>query len=98
VTFCSQYNSTPQAPRITSNPSGTTKDVVFECGPNLPTAAGPQPTAAPNLTYTYRTDQELLEASRTAEAYCTSNGQRTVSNITANTDGSKTVVFKCTPA
>ncbi len=30
---------------------------------------------AANLTYTYRTDQELLEASRTADAYCTSNGQ-----------------------
>jgi hypothetical protein len=97
VTFCSQYNSTPQAPRITSNPSGPTKDVVFECAPNPPTAAG-QPTTAPNLTYTYRTDQELLEASRTADGYCTSNGQRAVSNITAHTDGSKTVVFRCTPA
>jgi hypothetical protein len=97
VAFCNQYNSTPQAPRITSNPSGTTKDVVFECAPNPATAAG-QPTAAPNLTYTYRTDQELIEASRTADAYCTNNGQRAVSNITANTDGSKTVAFKCTPA
>jgi hypothetical protein len=71
--------------------------VVFECAPNPPTAAGPT-TTAPNLTYTYRTDQELIEASRNADGYCTSNGQRTVSNITANTDGSKTVVFRCTPA
>ncbi len=99
VTFCSQYNSTPQPARITTNPNGGSNNVVFECGPNLPAGTLPQQTLSPNLTYTYRTDQELLEASRTAEAYCASNGsQRVVSNITANTDGSKTVIFQCTRA
>jgi hypothetical protein len=99
VTFCSQYNSTPQPARITSNPNGGSSDVTFECGPNPTAAVVAQPVPGPNLTYSYRTDQELLQASRTAEAYCTSNGsRRVVSNITTNVDGSKTVVFQCTAA
>ena len=96
VAFCRQYNSTPGPARTTSNPDGSTKSAVFECSPSLPAATLTQPAVGPNLTYTYRTDQELLEASRNAETYCTSIGsQRVVSNITANADGSKTVAFQC---
>ncbi len=99
VTFCSKYNSTPQPARITSNPNGSTNDVTFECGPNPPATVVTQPVPGPNLTYSYRTDQELLQASRTAETYCANNGSRRVtSNITTNVDGSKTVVFQCSPA
>jgi hypothetical protein len=95
VTFCRQYNSTPAPARITRSSSGG-NNVVFECSPNLPIAPLPQQTLGPNLTYTYRTDQELLEASRNAEAYCANHGsQRVISNITANADGSKTVIFQC---
>ncbi len=97
ITFCSQYNSTPGPARIVSNPNAGTNSVIFECGPNPPVAAVPQPALGPNLTYTYRTDQELLAASRTADNYCATNGsRRALANITANTDGSKTVTFQCT--
>ena len=99
ATFCSQYNSTPGPARITHNPNGGTNSVVFECGPNPPTAVVTQPVAAPNLAYSYRTDEELLAASRTAEAYCANDASHgVVSNITPNTDGSKTVTFKCVRA
>ena len=99
ATFCSQYNATPGPARITHNPNGGTNSVVFECGPNPPTAVVTQPVAAPNLAYSYRTDEELLAASRTAEAYCANDASHgVVSNITPNTDGSKTVTFKCVRA
>jgi hypothetical protein len=99
LTFCSKYNSTPEPARITSTSNVGTKDVTFECGPNPPATVVTQPVPGPNLTYTYRTDQELLQASRTAEAYCANNGsRRAVSTITTNVDGSKTVVFQCSAA
>jgi hypothetical protein len=99
ATFCRQYNAVPGPARITSNPNAGTKTVVFECGPNPPVAAAPQPALGPNLTYVYHNDEELLAASRTAGAYCANTGSReVVSNITTNADGSKTVTFQCTPA
>ena len=62
------------------------------------TAAPRQQAFDPNLTYSYRTDQELLDASWSAQAYCMNNGsQRAVSNIRTNADGSRTVMFQCTP-
>ncbi|MCC2663345.1 MAG: hypothetical protein K0S35_1267 [Geminicoccaceae bacterium] len=58
----------------------------------------PQQAAGPNLTYSYQTDQELLDASRSAQTYCMVNGsQVAVSNIGTNPDGSRTVMFQCTP-
>ena len=99
LTFCSKYNSTPEPARITSNSNVGTKDVTFECGPNPPATVVTQQVPGPNLSYSYRTDQELLQASRTAEAYCANNGsRRAVSTITTNVDGSKTVVFQCSAA
>jgi hypothetical protein len=49
-----------------------------------------------NLTYTYRNDQELLEASRSAQNYCANSGsQQVISNIVTNANGTKTVTFQC---
>ena len=101
-TFCRQYASSPGPARITDNPNGP-NSVAFECSPNppavvatQPAVVAPQPAAGPNLTYSYRNDQELLAASRTAEAYCANTGLHgLVSNITPNADGSKTVTFQC---
>jgi hypothetical protein len=98
VTFCNQYQSAPRPARFTSGPNDGSNNVVFECDPNLPTAAPPVQAAGPNLTYSYRTDQELLDASRSAQTYCMVNGsQVAVSNIGTNQDGSRTVMFQCTP-
>ena len=98
VTFCNQYQSAPRPARFTSGPNDGSNNVVFECDPNLPTAAPPQQASGPNLTYSYRTDQDLLDASWSAQTYCMNNGsQRAVSDIRTNTDGSRTVTFQCTP-
>ena len=98
VTFCNQYQSAPRPARITTGSNGGPNNVVFECDPNLPAAVSPQQAAGPNLTYSYRTDQELLDASRSAQTYCMVNGsQVAVSNTGTNPDGSRTVMFQCTP-
>lgn len=95
VTFCSQYQAGPRAAQISSGADGRSNTVVFECDPNLPTTAPPQVTGS-DLAYAYRSDQELLEASRNAHTYCTDNGwQQAVPSIRTNSDGSKTVMFQC---
>ncbi len=96
ATFCNQYQAAPQPARFTTGSNGQNNNVVFECGPNLPTTMARQQAFDPNLTYSYRTDRELLDASWNAQTYCMNNGsQRTVSNISTNTDGSRTVRFQC---
>ena len=48
------------------------------------------------MRYTYRTDQELIQASQTAGAYCARAGSMPMtSTITTNVDGSRTVTFQC---
>jgi len=95
VVFCSQYEAGPRPARITSGSGGGSNTVIFECDPNLPTTAPPEVSGS-DLTYYYRSDQELLEASRNAHTYCTDNGwQQAVPSIRTNSDGSKTVVFQC---
>jgi hypothetical protein len=95
VVFCSQYQAAPQPARIMSGSTAGSNTVVFECDPNLPTTAPPAVTGS-DLAYAYRSDQELLEASRNAHTYCTDQGWlQAVPSIRTNTDGSKTVVFQC---
>ena len=95
ATFCRQYNSTPGPPE--SRTIRMAAPTAWSSNASEPAAGrGPAAGGRPNLTYSYRTDEELLAASRTAEAYCANDGSHgVVSNITPNTDGSKTVTFKC---
>ena len=96
MTFCNQYSTAPRTYNITNNSDGT-KTVVFEC---VRTTAAPAPAPVPNpnvLTYSYRTDQELVAASQTASTYCMQNGSLPMtSRVTTNADGSRTVAFQCT--
>jgi hypothetical protein len=91
--YCSQYQTAPRTANITNNPDGS-KAVVFECVRTTFPAPAP---VNPNLTYTYRTDQELVQASQTAGAYCQKYGSQpmTTSSLVTNSDGSKTVTFQC---
>jgi hypothetical protein len=67
--------------------------VVFECVRTAFPAPAPAP---PNLSYTYRTDQELVQASQTAGAYCLKYGsQPMTSSMMTNPNGTKTVTFQC---
>jgi hypothetical protein len=103
ATYCSQYQSYERTYRITSNNADGSQTVVFECakpsspGPVAvtPVPAMPAPVPTP-MSYTYRTDQELLDASRNAEAYCMRSGMVTTSTIVTNANGTKTVSFQCT--
>ncbi|HWN15985.1 MAG TPA: hypothetical protein VNU02_19120 [Candidatus Dormibacteraeota bacterium] len=92
TTYCGQYQTAPRAATITNNADGS-KTAVFEC---VRTAAL-TPPVNPNLSYTYRTDQELVQASQTASAYCLGNGSQpmTSSSMMANSDGTRTVTFQC---
>ena len=94
TTYCNQYQTIPRTTNITNNPDGS-KAVIFECvRTTLPV---PAPTT-PSQSYTYRTDQELLQVSQTAGAYCRTYGsQPMTSSIVTNPDGSKTVTFQCGP-
>jgi len=73
--------------------------VVFECVRTTAAYPAPVPPNPNILTYSYRTDQELVQASQTASAYCLQNGsqQPTTSRIMTNSDGTKTVTFQCGP-
>lgn len=93
--YCSRYQSVPRAANFTTNQDAS-KSVVFECVPSATQAALP-PQFSPNVAYNYRTDQDLMDASRNAQIYCMNNGSRQVtSNIVTNADGSKTATFQCT--
>ena len=69
--------------------------VVFEC--TASSAPGSvYPHARNDLTYTYRTDRELMDVSRNAQAYCLNSGaSQVVSSVVSNGNGTKTVTFQC---
>ena len=89
---CGQYQTAPRTASLTNNADGS-KTAVFEC---VRTALpAPLPTA-PGQSYTYRTDQELVQSSQTASAYCQKYGsQPMTSSIVTNANGTRTVTFQC---
>lgn len=96
ATFCNRYQAVQQTKSLSNDPDGS-RVVVFECVQAMPMAA-PLPQYNPNLAYSYRTDQELLDASRNAQIYCMNTGsQQVVSNIVSNPNGTRTVTYRCSP-
>jgi hypothetical protein len=90
--YCGQYQTTPRTANITNNPDGS-KAVVFEC---VRTTLPAPPPTPPSLSYTYRTDEELVQASQTASAYCLKYGsQPMTSSVATNPNGTRTVTFQC---
>jgi hypothetical protein len=94
-TFCSQYRLAPRSSGFSRDRAGNNL-VNYECVPPTGSVAS---AVNPNLTYTYRTDQELLDVSRSAHDYCLNNGaSRVTSSIVTNAGGSRTVTFQCNPS
>jgi hypothetical protein len=92
TTYCGQYQTAPRTANITNNPDGS-KAVVFEC---VRTTLPAPPPTTPTTPNTYRTDQELVQASQTASAYCLRYGsQPMTSSMAANSDGTRTATFQC---
>ena len=89
--FCSRYQSIPRS--VSFKRDGDDDVVVYEC---VSTSRSSVSNFDPNLSYTYRTDQELLNGSQNAQAYCLENGSsRVVSHIVRNSNGTRTVTFQC---
>ena len=94
TTYCGQYQTTPRTANLTNNSDGS-KTVVFECVRTAYPAPAP---AHPSQSYTYRTDQELMQASQTASAYCQRHGSLPMtSSIVNGSDGTRTATFQCGP-
>jgi hypothetical protein len=94
TTYCNQYKAVLRPANFTNNADGS-KTVVFECVQPAMQMASPT-QFNPTLTYNYRTDGELLNASQNAQTYCTHNGSPQVtSHIIANAEGTLTVTFLC---
>ena len=95
--YCNQYQTAPRTANITNNPDGS-KAVVFECVRTALPAPSPPP---PSLSYTYRTDQELVQASQTAGAYWAKYGtQPMTSTMATSSDGTRmsSSIGCCRPA
>jgi hypothetical protein len=91
--FCSKYQAVPRS--MSFSRDGGDDVVVYECV-STSRSGGYHSDFNPNLSYTYRTDQELLNGSQNAQAYCLNNGSsRVVSNIVRNGNGTRTVTFQC---
>jgi hypothetical protein len=75
------------------NEADGTTTAEFECVP----APGPvaQRPIAPSMTYNYRNDQELLDASRNAQAQCPPSGAPMTSTVVTDGNGNRTVTFQC---
>jgi hypothetical protein len=94
ITYCNQFESFPRTKNFSQDANGNNV-VVFECVSTSLAASSPNSPNS-NLTYNYRTDQELLDASRNAQVYCVNHGSPEMSStIVGNTNGSKTVTFRC---
>lgn len=98
VAFCNQHQALPQARSESfSIDANGNKLVVFECLPGSSViAATPLRQSNTEISYNFRTDQELLNASRDAQVFCLNNGLPEMdSHIVTQSDGSKTATFRC---
>jgi hypothetical protein len=94
ITYCNQFESFPRTQSFGQDADGKSV-VIFECVSSSLAAASSSPPNS-DLRYNYRTDQELLDASRNAQVYCVNHGSPEMdSTIVANSNGSKTVTFRC---
>lgn len=102
--YCADYATRPRKSGTVQNPDGTAT-VEFTCdqpigtGPFQALAPAPAPRPMPQtIGYSYRTDQELLDATRGAQSYCQQFGTVARSGpLTRNADGSTSVIFDCRP-
>lgn len=94
-TYCSRYHATPSLQGPIAESDDDTKTVTFACVSPTTVTPSPTPPAPPAQGYTYRSDTELLEALRSADAYCARTDETASSSIVTNPDGTKTLTFHC---
>jgi len=107
--YCATYNAWPRTDSIYNKPEGG-RNVTFVCDQprNAPVsttttsavivpnpAIAPAPTQ-PVVSYSYRDDRGLVEATGMATRYCNGYGaQARSTSVQGNVDGSKTITFDC---
>jgi hypothetical protein len=95
MAYCAQYRSTATTARIDSTSKGA-KEVTFQCVP-APNLAATQ-IYNPNYPYGYRSDEDLLSVTESADRYCSNDGsQRALTTVTTDPNGNKVVSFHCVP-
>ena len=96
--FCTQYQSVPRTADFGNDPGSGGRYVVFECLATLPPSD--QRAYDPNAALTVRSDRELMDAARDAQAYCRQNeaSAHAVARVSYAPDGTKTVRFECRPS
>lgn len=93
--FCSRYQSVERTVRVTAEANGTTT-AEYECiSAPAPIAVAPQRPIQPTMTYSFRTDQELLDASRSAQSQCAPSPMPMTSTVMIDGNGNRTVTFQC---
>lgn len=94
--YCAQYHATAQTYRIDTESDGS-KTAVFQCMA-MPANMASTQVYNPNYPYNYTTDQDLLGMTQSADLYCAnSGGQRAVTTINTDINGTKTITFRCLP-
>lgn len=70
---------------------------MFGCAPPTPSEPVQVEAQAPEVSYNFNTDQDLIEANNRARAYCSQYASTATmeGTITTNPDGSKRVTFEC---
>jgi len=94
--FCGQYQSQARMVHSTDEFDGTTT-AEFECTPGSAAlaAAPPPPMPMPGMAYSYRNDQELVNATRNAQSRCPPSDFPMTSSIAIDGNGNRTVTFQC---
>jgi hypothetical protein len=87
--FCSQYQGRALMLDSIDELDGTTT-AEFECVVSSAAASHPG-----GMSYSYRDDRELLNATRDAQAQCTNSAIPMTSTVTDDGHGNHTVTFQC---
>lgn len=96
--YCREFNSWPTSTGVHTASDGSR--VTFVCD-QARTAAftGAQPPPIPpnpTVSYTYRNERGLIDATTQEQQHCTGfSAQAHSTSITTGADGSRTVVFEC---
>jgi hypothetical protein len=97
--YCAQYSAWPTTEDISTRSDG--RHVTFVCDQpraavvTAPSATVVVPPQSP-LSYPYRDDRSLVDATTSAQRYCTGfNAYARSTVVTNNADGSRSVSFEC---
>ena len=93
-TYCGQYQSSARPLHTYSEIDGTST-AEFECVPGGGVALAPLRPTPPAATFSYRTDEELQDLSRSAQSRCAAVTMPMTSTVKTDGDGNRTVTFQC---